>query len=104
MENEMNTYALGKDLIDIKAYANSRHVTYEAVRVKIKRYQNDPELIGHIQKVGNKNYLDPEAVKFLDSKQRTQTIVVESGENIEQIKALEAELEEVKADRDEQRK
>jgi hypothetical protein len=51
-------------MITIKAYAKSRHISYEAVRQSIKRHKD--ELSDHIVKQGKTQYLTDGAVEILD--------------------------------------
>ena len=53
-------------MISIKDYAKNKGVSYEAVRKQVNRYKD--ELDGHIHKQNRTQYLDDEAVTFLDSK------------------------------------
>lgn len=52
-------------MLTIREYANSRNVSYEAVRRSIKQY--DKELRTEIIKQGRTRYLSDVAVEFLDS-------------------------------------
>ena len=52
--------------LTIKEYASSRGVSYEAVRMQLKRYGQ--QLDGFIERQGRTQYLTDEAVAFLDSK------------------------------------
>ena len=53
-------------MVSLKEYAKNKGVSYEAVRKQVNRYKD--ELKGHISKVNRTQYLDEEAVAFLDSK------------------------------------
>lgn len=70
-------------------YAYSKHITYEAVRKQVKRYQGD--LKGHIIKRGNKQYLDDFAIDFLDQKRNSNPIIIEQYEKEEVRIKLEEE-------------
>lgn len=51
----------------LKEYANENHITYEAVRQQVKRYEK--ELSNHIKKIKRTKYLDEFAIEFLDKKE-----------------------------------
>ena len=76
-------------MITLKEYAERSHVSYEAVRKQVTRYKL--ELDGHISKVKRTQYLDEEAVKFLDSKRQDNPVVIVETEKNERIEQLEAE-------------
>ena len=93
---------LEDNLITIEQYANQKGIKYEAVRQQISNtYKDDPDLQKHIHKIGRTRFLDPDAVKFLDSKRSKDPIYIEMGEN--RIKELELENAELREDRDRQR-
>lgn len=76
-------------MVSLKEYAKNKGVSYEAVRKQVNRYKD--ELKGHITKVNRTQYLDEEAVAFLDSKRAESPIVImESGKD-EEIQRLEME-------------
>lgn len=58
----------------IRQFADSQHVTYEAVRQQIERYKK--ELKNHIKKQGRTRYLDDEAVAFLTKKRQEVSVFV----------------------------
>lgn len=74
----------------IREYADSRNITYEAVRQLVKKLSS--ELDGHITKQGRTRVLDTEAVKVLDDRRtgtRVSVIrpkVTEDTEIIDQLK------------------
>ena len=76
-------------MIQIKDYAEKKHVTYEAVRKQIKRYEADLE--GHIIRKGNVQFLDDEAEKFLDGKRATNPVIVYEHDKDVQIEQLQNE-------------
>lgn len=76
-------------MITIKDYAKNNGVTYEAVRKQVNRYKN--ELEGHISKVGRTQYLDDEAVAFLDSKRAENPVVIIQADKDEEIQRLHDE-------------
>lgn len=76
-------------MVSLKEYAKNKGVSYEAVRKQVNRYKD--ELKGHISKVNRTQYLDEEAVVFLDSKRAESPIIImESGKD-EEIQRLEME-------------
>ena len=76
-------------MVSLKEYAKNKGVSYEAVRKQVNRYKD--ELKGHISKVNRTQYLDEEAVAFLDSKRAESPIIImESGKD-EEIHRLEME-------------
>lgn len=69
-------------MISIGDYAKNKGVSYEAVRKQVNRYKKDLE--GHIIRQKRTQYLDDEAVAFLDSKRsENPVIVVEQGKDDE---------------------
>lgn len=76
-------------MVSLKEYAKNKGVSYETVRKQVNRYKD--ELKGHISKVNRTQYLDEEAVAFLDSKRAESPIIImESGKD-EEIQRLEME-------------
>lgn len=76
-------------MITIKDYAKSYGVSYEAIRKQVNRYKN--ELDGHILKNGRTQYLDDEAVAFLDSKRAETPVVILGNDKDEEIQRLQNE-------------
>lgn len=76
-------------MLSLKDYANTKGVSYESVRKQVNRYKE--ELEGHINKVGRTQYLDDEAVEFLDSKRAEHPVVVVEMEKDEEIQRLNDE-------------
>ena len=77
------------NLISLKDYATRNNVSYEAVRKQVARYKK--ELEGHIIKDNRTQFLDEEAVAFLDSKREKSPIIVMQQDKDERIKGLEEE-------------
>lgn len=77
------------NVLSLKDYAEQRNVTYEAVRKQVARYKN--ELEGHIIMDGRQQFLDDEAVAFLDAKRKKNPVVLYQQNKDEQIRALEEE-------------
>ena len=76
-------------MVSLKKKEKNKGVSYEAVRKQVNRYKD--ELKGHISKVNRTQYLDEEAVAFLDSKRAESPIIImESGKD-EEIQRLEME-------------
>lgn len=86
--------------ITIKDYAESRKVSYETVSRQIRHYKKD--LKGHINYQGRLILLDESAVAFLDQHRMKRNIVLApTPQEIQNdFKRLQAELQEVMADRD----
>ena len=84
-----NNFNLTKErinLISIKDYAKKKGVSYEAVRKQVIRYKSDLE--GHITKVNRTQFLDDEAVSFLDTKRQENSSV---GNSTKESKITELE-------------
>lgn len=60
-------------MISLKEYAKEKGVSYEAIRKQVKKYIN--ELEGHIIKIDRIQYLDDEAVSFLDSRRLKKSVI-----------------------------
>lgn len=75
----------------MKDYAKAAGVTYEAVRQSVKRYST--ELEGHIHQEGRTQFLDDEAVKFLDEHRNRNPVVIIQQDKDEQIEQLRQEKE-----------
>lgn len=76
-------------MISIKDYAKSKSISYEAVRKQINRYKD--ELGAHISKSNRTQYLDDEAVAFLDKKRESNPIIIMQTDDKERIERLENE-------------
>lgn len=73
----------------IRDYAKNNGVSYEAIRKQIKTYE--AELKGHIVKNGRTQYLDDDAVAFLDARRSQNSVIVERVEQSELIEELKNE-------------
>lgn len=82
--------------LTIKAYAKESGVTYEAVRQQIKRYSE--ELEGHIHLQGRTQYLDDEAIAFLDQHHLDRPIIVSEAGYDRAMRELEDTIAQLKAD------
>lgn len=77
-------------LMSLKEYAETRGITYEAVRTAVKRYTE--ELEGHIlsdPERRNARMLDEAAVEFLDKKRAAAPLVIVNETREERINQLE---------------
>lgn len=81
-------------MISIKDYAKETGVSYEAVRQRIKRYEED--LNGHIHRQGRTQYLDDVAVAFLNEHRLQNPVVLYDKGAGEDFRALQAELKDAK--------
>lgn len=73
-------------VITLRDYAKKNNISYEAVRKQVVRYQE--ELAGHLIKDGRQQFLDEEAVAFLDARrQKNPVAIIQIGkdEKIEQL-------------------
>lgn len=81
-------------MVSIKEYAESKGVSTQAVYKQLKTHEK--ALLGHIQKVNGKRYLDDEAVAYLNAQsENTPSVIVQTG-NDELISELRAENERLK--------
>lgn len=80
-------------MISLKDYALQKNVSYEAVRKQVTRYKEDLE--GHIIMDGRQQFLDDEAVAFLDAKRQKNPVVIYQASKDEEIAALKAEREQL---------
>lgn len=76
-------------IISLKDYAKQNNISYEAVRKQVARYKKDLE--GHIIKDNRTQFLDEEAVAFLDAKREKSPVVIVQQDKDEKIKRLEEE-------------
>ena len=70
-------------MMTIKEYAESQRITYEAVRISIKKH---PEINKHIKKVGRTRYIDDEGIEMLDN---LRNKIISSGSDRHQTKRNE---------------
>lgn len=73
-------------MISLKDYAKNKGISYEAVRKQVSRYK--VELDGHIQKINRTQFLDDEAVAFLDAKRQGNPVVIYEVSKDEEIQRL----------------
>lgn len=76
-------------MLSLKEYAASKGISYEAVRKQVNRYKN--ELEGHISKVNRTQYLDDEAVAYLDAKRQENPVILLQVDKDEEIQRLSNE-------------
>ncbi len=76
-------------MLRIKEYADSKGVTTQAVYKHINKHQK--ELKGHIKKDHGIKYLDDDAIEFLNSLIRENSLVVMDNSRNEEIKRLQEE-------------
>ena len=76
-------------MITIKDYAESKNISYEAVRKQVKRYAD--ELKDHIVIKNRTKYLDDFAVEFLNTKRNESPIIVQEVAKDEELKRLKQE-------------
>lgn len=86
-------------MITIKDYAKSHGVSYEAARQQIGRYM-DREVDGfrlgdHISKIDRTQYLDDEAVAFLDNRRAKNPVIVQQEGRDETIERLRQRVDEL---------
>lgn len=80
-------------LISLKDYAKQNNITYEAVRQQVNRYA--VELGDHIIRDGRQQFLDEEAVSFLDSKRQKNPVTIIQQSKDEEIEQLRREKEQL---------
>lgn len=81
------------NVITLRDYAKQNHISYEAVRKQVVRYAD--ELGSHIIKDGRQQFLDEEAVAFLDAKRQKNPVAIIQMDKEEQIEALRREKEDL---------
>lgn len=79
------------NVITLRDYAKQNNISYEAVRKQVVRYAD--ELGDHIIKDGRQQFLDEEAVAFLDSKRQKNPVAIIQMDKDAQIKSLRNEKE-----------
>lgn len=86
-------------MITIKDYARGRGISYEAARQQISRYMEREvdgfRLSDHISKVDRTQYLDDEAVSFLDNRRAKNPVIVQQEERDETIDRLRQRVDEL---------
>ena len=77
-------------IISLKDYAKQNRISYEAVRQQVVRYQD--ELAGHLIRDGRQQFLDEEAVAFLDARRKKNPVAIiqmDKDETIDRLKQNE---------------
>lgn len=86
-------------MITIKDYARGRGISYEAARQQISRYMEREvdgfRLADHISKVDRTQYLDDEAVSFLDGRRAKNPVIIQQEERDETIDRLRQRVDEL---------
>lgn len=80
-------------VISLKDYAKQNNISYEAVRQQVVRYAD--ELGIHIIKDGRQQFLDEEAVAFLDGKRQKNPVAIIQMDKDEQLEVLRNEKEDL---------
>ena len=79
------------ELMTIKQYAQSQHISYEAVRKQVASYKH--ELQDHIIRKGRTQYLDEWAVEFLTKRRRESPVIVLEQSKDETIADLKEQID-----------
>lgn len=77
------------NVVTLRDYAKQNNISYEAVRKQVIRYKKDLE--GHLIKDGRQQFLDEEAVAFLDAKRQKNPVAIIQMDKDDQIENLERE-------------
>ena len=80
-------------LISLRDYAEQKNISYEAVRKQVTRYKS--ELDGHIIMDGRQQFLDEDAVAFLDSKRQKNPVAIIQQSKNETIEMLEEQVKQL---------
>ena len=79
------------ELMTIKQYAQSQHISYEAVRKQVASYKH--ELQDHIVRKGRTQYLDEWAIEFLTKRRRESPVIVLEQSKDETIADLKEQID-----------
>lgn len=79
------------ELITIKQYAQSQHISYEAIRKQVVAYKHD--LQDHIIRKGRTQYLDEYAIEFLTKRRRESPVIVLEQSKDETIADLKDQID-----------
>ena len=79
------------ELMTIKQYAQSQHISYEAVRKQVAAYKQD--LQDHIIRKGRTQYLDEYAVEYLTKRRRESPVIVLEQSKDETIADLKEQID-----------
>lgn len=80
-------------VISLRDYAKQKNISYEAVRKQVARYKD--ELNGHIIMDGRQQFLDEEAVAFLDAKRQKNPVAIIQQDKNERIEELEEQVKQL---------
>lgn len=84
-------------MISIKDYAAQHGISYEAARQQISRYSGREvdgfRISEHINKVGRTQYLDDEAVDFLNERRSRNPVIVQQEGQSETIERMRARID-----------
>lgn len=80
-------------VISLKEYARIKSISYEAVRQQVTRYRE--ELGDHVVKDGRQQFLDEEAVAFLDERRQKNPVVIYQDNKDEELERLRAERQQL---------
>ena len=80
-------------VISLKDYAKNKNISYEAVRKQVARFAED--LGEHLIKDGRQQFLDEEAVAFLDERRKKNPVVIYEVAKDEEIDRLKEEKERI---------
>lgn len=73
-------------VISLKEYARIKNISYEAVRQQVTRYRE--ELGDHVIKDGRQQFLDEEAVAFLDERRQKNPVILYQENKDEELERL----------------
>lgn len=86
-------------MITIKDYAKGRGISYEAARQQIGRYMgrevDNFRLADHISRMNRTQYLDDEAVAFLDERRAKNPVIIQQEERDETIERLRQRVDDL---------
>ena len=80
-------------VVSLKDYAAEKGISYEAVRQQVVRYKD--ELSSHVIKDGRQQFLDEEAVAFLDAKRQKNPVAIIQQDKNERIEELEEQVKQL---------
>ena len=75
--------------ISIRDYAKEQHITYEAARKQVRRYE--AELEGHTYKQGRTQYIDDYAVELLNNHRRQNPVIIVQQDKDDELQQLRQE-------------
>lgn len=81
------------NVVSLKDYAAQKNISYEAVRQQVVRYKD--ELGSHVIRDGRQQFLDEEAVAFLDAKRQKNPVAIIQQSKDEAIEDLRKEREQL---------